>query len=275
MNRHLTVLATVLMLVVAGCQGEPQREAHSRPPSSGTMGPVPSATPGAKCLNPNERAAVIRFRSGNGALIAGVVLGTGHVGVVFAHGNTVDLCDWMPYARVLAGQAYTVLSIDLNGYGASQASAGVPVDPRYDQDLSAAVALLRSRGVPVVFLIGEVVGGTAAVTAATEITPPVAGVVAVSSQAQTSDMDGVAAAHSLKVPLLCIASDIDEFLADTRRIAEAATSAPEHRLLVVTGSSSGETSLFDPGLEPKASEVRAQVAAFLHRYAGPDPTASR
>ena len=252
------------------------------------LGPVPSASPGSRCLSAAERAGivrfvsdngaslagvvlgagrqvgVVRFTSDNGASLAGVVLGNGPVGVVMAHSNNTDLCDWVPYGRVLAGSGYTALSIDLNGYGASQASAGVPVDPRYDQDLSAAVRLLRGRGAGTVFLLGEVIGGTAAVKAAAVIVPPVAGVVAVSSVADTLRMDAVAAARVLKVPLLCIASDIDEFLDDTRRIASA---APDAELLVATGSTSGETNLFDPSVEPKAVEVRAAVSAFLHRHA--------
>jgi hypothetical protein len=53
----------------------------------GRLGPLPSATPGAACLTAGERGGVVRFRSGNGASIAGVVLGTGRVGVVMAHSN--------------------------------------------------------------------------------------------------------------------------------------------------------------------------------------------
>jgi pimeloyl-ACP methyl ester carboxylesterase len=260
-------------LLLAGCGGPPQHVAGTRSPAGdatvdamGQLGPLPSATPGAACLTAWERAGVVRFRSGNGASIAGVVLGTGRVGVVMAHSNNTNLCDWIPYARVLAGQGYRVLSIDLNGYGASQTSAGVPVDPRYDEDLVAAVGLLRRAGTASVFLIGEVIGGTAAVKAAVAITPPVAGVIDVSSPSQTLNMDGVEAARRLRVPLLCIASDIDEFLDGTRAIAQAATGAPEHELLVVAGASAGETMLFDPSLEPGAVQVRARVAAFLTRH---------
>jgi dienelactone hydrolase len=209
----------------------------------------------------------VRFRSDNGALLAGARLGTGPTGVVLAHSNNTDLCDWIPYARVLAGAGYTALSLDLNGYGAAQASAGVPVDPRYDQDLSAAVRFLRGHGVTAVFLLGEVIGGTAAVKAATEITPPVSGVIAVSSMADTLRMDAVAAARRLRVPILCVASGNDEFLDGTRAIAAAATGAPYHRLLVVAGASGGETLLFDPSVEPAATQVRAEVAAFLRRFA--------
>jgi dienelactone hydrolase len=254
-------LTAVLVFLLGACGAEPT------PTSTPTLGPMPSATPGGKCLTERERAGVIRFRSDNGASLAGVLLGHGPAGVVLAHSNNTDLCDWVPYARVLAGLGYVALPIDLNGYGASQTSAGVPVDPRYDEDLSAAVKLLRGRGVGAVFLMGEVIGGTAAVKAATSITPPVAGVIVVSSPADTLRMDAVAAARVLKVPLLCIASDIDEFLADTRLIAEAATGAPEHQLLIVADSTSGSTNLFDPAVERKAPEVRAAVESFLRRHA--------
>jgi pimeloyl-ACP methyl ester carboxylesterase len=274
MLRRLVALATVTTFALTGCGvdaspgGGSTRSARSTG-STGSTGSAVTSSPGAACLTAPERAGGVRFRSDNGASIAGVLLGAGRVGVVLAHGNTTNLCDWVPYARVLAGQGYTAFPIDLNGYGASAASAGVPADPRYDADLSAAVKLLRGRGVDVVFLIGEVVGGTAAVKAATEITPPVAGVVDVSSPADTLRMDAVAAARVLTVPLLCVAADIDEFVFDVRRIADAATGAPEHRLLIVAGASSGETSLFDPALEPKAAEVRAEVTAFLRRHGGP------
>ena len=264
MRRRLAVPAVAATVLLAGCGAPPPSTVDNKP----TLGPVPSATPGATCLTTQERTGVVRFRSGNGALLAGVVFGTGRVAVVFAHSNNTDLCDWAPYARVLAGQGYTTLSIDLNGYGASQTSAGVPVDPRYDEDYSAAVSLLRGRGHPVVFLVGEVIAGIAAVKAATEISPPVAGVVDVSSPAEALSIDGVAAARRLTVPLLCIAAGTDEFLAGTRQVAEAATGAPEHDLVVVTSTGS-ETMLFDPTLEPRAGDVRARVAAFLQRYRGP------
>src|SRR6266540_903482 len=273
-------LAAALVFLLGGCASGPAPShdgasaSRGASPSRGgdamgALGPTPSATPGSRCLTAPERAGVVRFRSDNGASLAGVLLGVvpGRAGVVLAHSNNTDLCDWVPYARVLAGLGYVALSIDLNGYGASQASAGVPVDPRYDEDLSAAVRLLRGRGVGAVFLMGEVIGGTAAVKAATAITPPVAGVVDVSSPADTLRMDAVAAARVLRVPLLCIASDIDEFVADVRRIAEAAAGAPEHQLLIVADTTSGETNLFDPAIEPKAVEVRAAVESFLRRHA--------
>src|SRR5213076_508411 len=126
------VCSLVLLLLLAGCGGTPT-PTPALPPAL-SPGPIPSATPGGKCLTEPERAGVVRFRSDNGASLTGVLLGGGRTGVVLAHSNNTDLCDWVPYARVLAGLGYLAFSIDLNGYGASQASAGVPVDPRYDDD---------------------------------------------------------------------------------------------------------------------------------------------
>jgi alpha-beta hydrolase superfamily lysophospholipase len=267
-TRRPVALAAAVALALGGCGAAPPSTQRPVGDAMGQLGPIPSATPGSRCLTPAERDAVVHFRSGNGALLAGALLGTGRAGVVLAHSNNTDMCDWVPYGRVLAAAGYAVLSLDLNGYGASQTSPGVPVDPRYDADLTAAVAFLRGRGVAAVFLMGEVIGGTAAVKAATETTPPVAGVIAVSSIADTLRMDAVAAARRLAVPILCIASGNDEFLDGTRQIAAASTGAPYHDLLVVPEATGGETSLFDPAVEPAATRVRARVAAFLARYSG-------
>jgi dienelactone hydrolase len=263
--RRVAVPAALVAVVLglAGCSGARRAPAPGRP-----LDPVPSVTPGAACLTPAERSGVVRFTSDNGASIAGVVLGTGRTGVVLAHSNNSDMCDWVPYGRVLAAAGYTALSVDLNGFAASQASAGLPADARYDADLSGAVKLLRGRGVHAVFLMGESIGGTAAVKAAADVTPPVAGVIDISSPAELSGVDALAAAPRLTVPLLCIASEHDEFGGDVRKVANAATRAPEHRLEIVAGSGSQGPSLLDPTVEPKAAQVRELVESFLRGHAG-------
>src|SRR4051812_26855517 len=95
----------VLLLLLAGCGASPS--------PSPSPGPIPSAMPGGKCLTGPERAGLVRLRSDNGASLAGVLLGGGRTGVVLAHSNNTDLCDWVPYARVLAGLGYLAFSIDL------------------------------------------------------------------------------------------------------------------------------------------------------------------
>lgn len=233
----------------------------------GSPGPMPTVAPGAACLTPAERTRTLRFTSGNGASIAGVLLGSGKVALVLAHQVNGDLCEWVPYGRVLASRGYGVLAVDLNGFGASQASAGVPAQPRYDQDLLAAAAVLRSRGAARVILVGATLGGLAAVVAAAQAHPPVAAVVDVSGPAELSGLDAVAAARRLTVPVLCLTSEHDEFVQDVRTVAAAAAGAPEHPLVVIPGTASHGIALLDPTVEPKAAQARATIEAFLRAHA--------
>ncbi len=156
----------------------------------------------------------------------------------------------------------------MNGFGASQPSAGFPAQPRYDQDLLAAAAFLRGQGVTKVVLMGATLGGLAAVVAASEARPPVAGVVVISGPTQLSGLDEVAAARRLTVALLCLASERDEFVEDMRTVTAAATKAPTHQLVVVPGTASHGIALIDPSMEPKAGAARAAIEAFLSQQTG-------
>jgi dienelactone hydrolase len=229
---------------------------------------MPTIAPGAACLTAAERAHTVRFASGNGASLAGVLLGSGRVGLVFAHQTDADMCEWVPYARLLAAKGYTALAIDMNGFGASQSSAGVPAQPRFDQDLLAAAALLRRQGVTSVVLVGASLGGLASVVAASEAQPPVTAVVDVSGPEQMSGLDDVAAARRLTVPALFLVGERDEFVADVRAVAAAAPKTPTHRLVVIPGTASHGVALLDPAQEPQAGAARAAVESFLHDYAG-------
>jgi dienelactone hydrolase len=196
-----------------------------------------------------------------------VPFGSGKVGVVLAHQNDGDLCDWAPYARRLATRGYTALAIDLNGFGASQASAGVPADPRYDLDILAAANELRRRGLQQVILVGASVGGLASVVAASEAQPPVAGVVDVSGPGSLSGLDAVAAAGRLTVPLLCLAGEDDQIAQEIQAVDAAATQSPEHKLVVFPGTASHGVALLDPKTEPKAAKARVAIEAFLQAHA--------
>jgi dienelactone hydrolase len=273
------LLLTALLAAVTACDGgsapaaAPGRSAAGSSaagssPAVEPPGPMPTVAPGAACLTAAERARTVRFASGNGASIAGVLLGSGPVGLVLAHQTNGDLCEWVPYARVLAARGYTALAIDMNGFGASQPSAGFPARPRYDQDLLAAAALLAGRGVTRVVLVGASLGGLAAVVAASEARPPVVAVVDLSGPGDMAGLNAVAAAGRVTIPLLCLTSEKDEYVDDVRAVAAAATRAPEHRLVVIPGSASHGITLIDPALEPQASAARSAIEAFLRDQAG-------
>ena len=95
----------------------------------------------------------------------GVVLGRGRTGVVLGHQAGSDLCEWLPRARVLAKQGRQVLAFDFGPSG------------KIGEDMVAAAAELHRRGADRLVLVGSSMGGTAAIAAAAEVTPPVAGVI--------------------------------------------------------------------------------------------------
>jgi dienelactone hydrolase len=92
-----------------------------------------------------------------------VVLGQGRRGLVLAHQRGGDLCEWVPIARSYARLGYRTLVFDFHD------------QDRLDDDVVAAVAELRRRGVTRVVLVGSSMGGTAVLVAATRIQPTVAG----------------------------------------------------------------------------------------------------
>lgn len=251
-----------MLLTLAGCgnggSGVTAPADASLPPA-----PVPSVTPGAKCVGATPGAEVIRFPSPNGASLGGVLLGTGPAGIVLAHQSPGDLCDWWFYATRLAGLGYRVLAFDFNGTASSSPSEGNPGHAAFDVDVLAAAGVLRERGATAVVAMGASLGGVAVVTAAAEAKPPLAGVVDLASTTESSGMDALAAARTLSVPALFVTAERDTVAGETRQLAGAVTSTAEHRLLVVSGSGEHGVALLKPEEEPQAPQVRAAVEEFL------------
>jgi len=234
----------------------------ARPPTpEPTVGDV-----GARCLTAAEKTDVVRLDSQSGAPLGGVVLGTGRVGVVLAHGTLADLCEWIPYGRRLAGLGYRVIAFDLNGLGSSPPSPGSPGNPRFDLDIAAAAALLRDRGSVRVVLIGSNLGGVASIVAATQIEPRPSGVVELSAQEVMSGLDGVAAAKKLDVPILFMGTRTDEYLADMRATYEA-TATADKRLELLATTETG-TNMLDPSSNPDARRAWRFIESFIRDHVG-------
>lgn len=259
----------LLLALAAGCGGGSGTAGGTAGTATTVAGGVVVTTKpplvGASCLQAGERRGAVRFRSGSGAEVAGVVLGRGRAGVVLAHQAIGTLCDWFPYARELSRLGYRVLALDLNGHGASPPSPGSPANPRWDLDVAAATALLRQRGVGKVVLVGAgAVGGTSVVVAAADIQPPVAGVVDLSGPGKVSGLDAANAATRLVVPALFIMAADDSVAVQPpglRAVYQTAR-ASDRRLEVVPGGSHG-VHLLDPDQEPKARRIRQLVEAFI------------
>jgi pimeloyl-ACP methyl ester carboxylesterase len=223
--------------------------------------PTAPAPIGQACLTKGERAGTLRFHSGSGVEIGGVLLGQGRGGVVLAHESPGDLCQWMFYARVLERRGFAVLPIDLNGFGSSPPAPGSPVRPHWDRDVAAAAGVLRARGVRRVVLVGASLGGTSVMAAAAEIQPRVAGLVDLSGPAESSGLDAVAAAGRLRVPALYEVAEDDAYLAEVRRVYRA-TPPRLRKLIVVPGAGHG-VGLLRADQQPHAAQDSAAIIAFI------------
>ena len=269
------VVVWVLLFGLVGLAGCARHSATSDTAPSGRVAdsglpaaPVPSTTPGQFCLTAAERSGVIWFPSENGAFIAGVVLGPPKpVGFVLAHQSGGDMCDWVPYGRTLVTLGYTVLAIDLNGFGASSSSRGYPSDAQWDRDVVAAAGQLRRRGVGKVVLMGASLGGMTVVAAAARLAPPAAAVVDLSGPSDLSGVDALAAAPHVTSPILFVAAQEDSVTSELREVALAAKGATVNRVEIIPGGNHG-ISLLQPDLEPRAAQVSALIVGFVRQYAG-------
>ena len=209
-----------------------------------------------ECVRVRDHAKAMRFRTADGLRLAGVMLGNGSTGVVLAHQLRSDLCEWMPFARVLASNGFRVLAFDFRGYGASSPRAGRLTK---DADVVAAARALRAQGVRDVALMGGSMGGTAVLTASAELRVPPRAVVGLSSPAEFGGMDATAAVARTTVPLLLLVSQDDvDFVPDQRTLFQASTS-PEKRLEILPGREHGARIL-------SRRSARALVLAFLEGH---------
>ena len=135
---------------------------------------------------------------------------------------------------------------------------------RLDDDVVAAVAELRRRGVAGVVLVGSSMGGTAVLVAAPRIHPAVAGVVSLSGPALFGDLDARAAVGRLRVPALFMAARRDQPFAAAARGLYRAAATSDKRLVVLSSAAHG-TNLLSFGDEAVAAStaVRRFVAAHL------------
>jgi pimeloyl-ACP methyl ester carboxylesterase len=255
---HLRRLLLVVALLATGCGG-PDREGDAAgAASTAAAPPTTAAAPAKPCLRQAGSATPVRFTSGAGATLVGVVLGRGRTGLVLGHQVGSDLCEWLPQAQTFAEQGYQVLAFDFAGYGDSQPGSGP--DARVDTDVVAAAGQLRDRGADRIVLLGSSMGGTAVLSAAARIRPPVAGVVSLSGPASFQGVDAGAAVARLRVPVLLVAAADDHPFVDDARAMYRAAPVGDKRLLVVGGGGHG-TSLLEFGAD--APKVQAAVRRFI------------
>jgi pimeloyl-ACP methyl ester carboxylesterase len=261
------ILAVAVVALAAACGGgRGDRTGTAAPPSSAPRRPATTVAATSKpCLSAAEQERTLRFRTGSGAALVGVALGKGRSGLVLGHQLGGDLCEWLPQARAFAKRGYQALAFDFAGFGDSQHGSA---DDRVDTDVVAAAEQLRRRGADRIVLVGSSMGGTAVLSAATRIRPPVAGVVSLSGPSSFGGVDARAAMRRLRgrgVGVLLDAGADDRPFQAHARTLYAATRVRDKRLLVVPGRVHG-TGMLELGDE--APKVLAAVRGFIEDRTG-------
>ena len=248
------VLVLALAVGLTGCSSGTHDSTSAQPSTAAS-----ESAPGAACPSRVTSGKPVRFGSNGATNLGGVVFGTGRTGIVLAHQVEDSLCQWAPYAVELARRGYRVLAFDFPGVGYSSDTVS---GQSLDATVVAAAALLRSQGATAIVLIGASLGGTVSLVAATEIQPPVAGVVSVSGPALFQDMAASKAAPKLTVPVLYAAGRADEeFARDAQTLYDATPGTVDRKLVIVAAGLHGVDLVAD------GSEVEAAVTAFLTAHA--------
>lgn len=237
-------------LLLAGCGGGGNDGGST---ADGGDTKSPSATAAANdfgCLSPEQaKTESVTFSGGPGQQdVEAFATGSGSTALILAHQDGGDVCQWMPDARELAKEGYRVVAVN---------SAGSEVE-----ELTAAATYVRAHGAHKVLLVGASKGGTAVLTSAGSITPPVDAVVSLSAPANYFGMDAAGTVPKLTMPILYMAAEGDtDFAASTKELSKATKKAKENLLDVVGGANHGVSMLADP-------DNFAKVKAFLKKYGG-------
>jgi pimeloyl-ACP methyl ester carboxylesterase len=186
----------------------------------------------------------------------------GHTTVILAHQSNGDLCEWVPYARRLAGLGYFVFPFDFRNHGFSQKRRNFA--NRLPADVGAALRAVRKLGSKKVFLVGSSMGGIATLMASPSVPPPLAGVISLSAPDHFHALGAVPSVRKLKVPVLYVASEDDrageyDFALEARTMYEA-TAAADKQLELLPGAAHGIALLTG------SAAVRGLVEGFLSSH---------
>ncbi|GAB3833513.1 alpha/beta hydrolase [Dactylosporangium cerinum] len=244
-------LVPLFVLLLAGCSDA----APAADPSSAPL------KAGSQCADAAAHGKAVRFTTPAGTRLVGIELGAGPKGVVLAHQNQSNLCEWLPFGERLAGLGYHVLAFDFGGDGDSEGHLG---DDRLDDDVTAAAAHLRAGGASAIVLIGASKGGTASLAAAVTLSPPPAAVVTLSAPTLFAGISAGEAVPRLASPALFLAAENDHPFAEAAQ--EFAATAPKtvpHEVFLSIGAEHG-TGLLGGGQAKKVTDL---IDAFLKEHA--------
>jgi alpha-beta hydrolase superfamily lysophospholipase len=280
-GRWIMAGLTAIALVATACSGTSgfgggaatTSSAQAQATTTTAMALKPLEQPSTRCGPPATKASLLRFEAADGTSLDGLMVGSGTAGVVLAHEYPADLCGFWPFADYLAKRGLRAFDIDLRCFGLS-ACPGGDAKGRVVDDIAAAVAELRRRGVTRVALVGASMGGAAVVIAGTRVQPPVAAVVALSGETDPTNLVGGiplnagAAVKRLAVPTMFVVAKNDRYTSvEETRAMYRAVKTRDKRLEVLSGPFDGLhgwqllNNATGAGFTPVASRVASFIAS--------------
>jgi dienelactone hydrolase len=248
-DKFATLAVVTLLACTAACQADP---GSPRPSSPGRVA-------GADCIDDRSQVKDVTFGQDVGADLSGVVLGKGKTGVVLAHQNGGDVCQWLPFGKELAQRGYLVLLFDFAGFGVSPGGgAGLA------EQVRSATGVLKVQGAASTVLIGASMGGTAVLAAAPTLNPAPAAVISYSAPASFGQASAIGAIPSLPSPTLLVAGSGDGQFARAAEQLNQSAPAGKATLLIAESGEHG-WALVTEGVGVK--EVRDKTFAFLDQHA--------
>jgi hypothetical protein len=248
-------VALVMLLLSTGCSGRDhagQPGATEPSSSAGSSPPPPRSHVDPQGFPMPERPACASDAGGRfettstsgGRGVGIILLGHGAGGVVLGPQDDGDICQWLPFAEVLAAR-YRVALFDW-------------ADPRDDVPRLAAAALRRA-GARRIVLGGASFGGATAMSVAHAVAPAPVGVVSLGGELSLPGHDFRPGIRRWHGPLLEVSSEDDHFFdsADAARLRDLHP-GPE-RIVMLPGSAHG-VDLLDGR---HARRVRAAIERFL------------
>ncbi|HEX6686526.1 MAG TPA: alpha/beta hydrolase [Candidatus Limnocylindrales bacterium] len=248
---NLATLAAVTSLLVgtAACQSDPGSKTPPAP-----AGPIA----GEQCVDDRSQVKDLKFGQDIGAELYGFVLGKGKAGVVLAHQNQSDACQWLPFGEELAERGYLVLLFDFAGFGVSPTTGA-----DLGKQVASAAAALKGQGATTIVLIGASMGGTAVLAAAPAVSPPPAAVISFSAPASFGATSAIGAVPALPSPALLVAGRADGDFPRAAELLHGSAPAGKATLLVAESGEHGWALVTD-GIGDK--DVREATFAFLTKH---------
>lgn len=220
----------------------------------------------------------VQFKTEDGVLLCGWVLGEGTKGVTIGHANGWKPLSCLPFAERLVEEGYMVIIWEFrNLYPSGNAPAGA--EQRWDLDVLAATQVLRERGATEIFAMGASDGGNATAVASPQI-PDLVGLGILSSPSNSKG-DGQAALAQITVPSFFAVSNNDPgtgggdtFLKEVQKLYDACASE-QKEMHILTSYEHGTDLLSDAdyysamtpgGSTEEQKQERRQLADDLVKF---------